>query len=116
MAYSSRATGGSTGTPMKYRLSSYDRFLAGAMLYRGWGYGGYDLGDKMVFLAGSSLGVKSQPALVTKVHELVRNVRKFSSYEMGEGEMQQLANLLTSFRPRFVRGYPSATPPLLAVG
>ncbi len=62
----------------------------------------------MVFLAGSSLGVKSQPALVTKVHELVRNVRKFSSYEMGEGEMQQLANLLTSFRPRFLRGYPSA--------
>ncbi len=108
MAYSSRATGGSTGTPMKYRLSSHDRFLGGALLYRGWGFGGYDLGDKMVFLAGSSLGVKTQHPIVTKVHELVRNVRKFSSYEMGEAEMQQLAGLLTSFRPLFVRGYPSA--------
>jgi phenylacetate-CoA ligase len=93
---------------MKYRLSSHDRFLGGALLYRGWGFGGYDLGDKMVFLAGSSLGVKTQHPIVTRVHELVRNVRKFSSYEMGEAEMQQLANLLTSFRPRFVRGYPSA--------
>ena len=33
----------------------------------------------MVFLAGSSLGVKNEHPIVTRVHELVRNVRKFSS-------------------------------------
>ena len=50
-------TGGSTGTPMKYLVSQRDRMLGGALLYRGWGYAGYELGDRMVFLAGMSLGV-----------------------------------------------------------
>ena len=40
MKYYEGATGGSTGTPFKYRLSKFDRFLGGALLYRGWGYGG----------------------------------------------------------------------------
>ena len=50
MRYYNRTTGGSTGTPFRYRLSKYDRFLAGALLYRGWGYNGYELGDRMIFL------------------------------------------------------------------
>ena len=40
LKYYEGATGGSTGTPFKYRLSKSDRFLGGAMLYKGWGYGG----------------------------------------------------------------------------
>ena len=45
MKYSEIATGGSTGTPFNYRQSKYDRFFGGALLYRGWGYAGYELGD-----------------------------------------------------------------------
>jgi phenylacetate-CoA ligase len=52
--YYNWSTGGSTGSPFKFRLEKFDRFLSGAMLYRGWSYGGFELGDKMVFLAGSS--------------------------------------------------------------
>lgn len=53
MKYYEWSTGGSTGTPFRYRLEKFDRFLGGAMLYRGWGYAGYELGDRMVFLAGA---------------------------------------------------------------
>lgn len=108
MKYYNRATGGSTGTPMQYRLSKHDRFLGGALLYRGWGYGGYELGDKMVFLAGSSLGVGTKSYLGTKVHEMVRNIKKLSSFDMGESEMHQYADVLNTFRPRFIRGYASS--------
>jgi len=102
------ATGGSTGTPMQYRISKSDRFLGGAMLYRGWGYGGFELGDKMVILAGSSLDVGKKSQLTTKVHEIARNIRKLSSFDMGEREMRKYAGALNSFRPRFISGYASS--------
>ncbi|MEG3054738.1 MAG: hypothetical protein RQM90_00690 [Methanoculleus sp.] len=108
MKYYNQATGGSTGTPMQYRLSKHDRFLSGALLYRGWGYGGFELGDKMVFLAGSSLDVGIKSSLGKKVHEIARNIRKLSSFDMGEHEMREYAGVLNSFKPRFIRGYASS--------
>jgi phenylacetate-CoA ligase len=108
MKYYNRATGGSTGTPMQYRLSKHDRFLGGALLYRGWGYGGYGLGDKMVSLAGSSLDIGTKSNLATKVHEIVRYLKKLSSFDMGEIEMRHYAEVLNTFHPKFIRGYASS--------
>jgi phenylacetate-CoA ligase len=106
--YVSWITGGSTGTPLQYRVSKHDRFLGGALLYRGWGYGGFELGDKMVFLAASSLDVGTKPWLVKRVHEISRNVKKLSSLDMGENEMQDYARIIHSFKPKFIRGYASS--------
>ena len=108
LKYDSRATGGSTGTPMQYRVSRHDQYLAAAVLYRGWGYGGYDLGDRMVFLAGSSLDVGTKPWLIKRSHEITRNVRKLSSFDMADAEMRRYADILNSFHPRFMRGYASS--------
>jgi len=108
MKYYNHATGGSTGTPMQYRLSKHDRFLGGALLYRGWGYGGYELGDRMVFLAGSSLGFDTKSKLTTFIHETTRNLRKLSSFDMGENEMREYAQTINSFKPKFIRGYASS--------
>lgn len=106
--YSKLATGGSTGTPMNYRLSSYDRFLGGALLYRGWGYAGYNLGDRMVMLAGSSLDTGTKSGLEKKAHEYTRNIRKLSSFNMGEEEMKSYAMVIAKWKPLFIRGYPSS--------
>ena len=108
LKYYEQATGGSTGTPFKYRLSKFDRFLGGAMLYKGWGYGGYELGDKMVFLAGASLDIGTKSYLAKRVHEIARNIKKLSSFDMGEKEMLQYVNILNSFKPKFIRGYASS--------
>lgn len=108
MKFDSIATGGSTGTPLQYRLSSDDRFLGAALLYRGWGYGGYNLGDRMVMVAGTSLDINTKTRVVTRAHEIARNMRKFSSFDMGESEMRQYAATLSSFSPRFIRGYASS--------
>ena len=101
-------TGGSTGTPMKYLVSQRDRMLGGALLYRGWGYAGYELGDRMVFLAGMSLGVDPRRQLLKSAHEFFRNIRKLSTLNMGEQEMQGFVDVIDSFRPRFIRGYASS--------
>jgi phenylacetate-CoA ligase len=101
-------TGGSTGTPMMFRISHYDRFLAGALLYRGWGYAGYKLGDKMVFLAGSSLNVGTKSFIITKAHEIARNLKKLSSFDMEIQEMENYTKIIKSFNPHFLRGYASS--------
>lgn len=103
-----QSTGGSAGTPFKYRLSSNDRFLGGALLYRGWSYAGYNLSDRMVFLAGSSLDSGTKCGLEKKVHEYARNIRKLSSFDMGEEEMKSYATLIAKWKPMFIRGYPSS--------
>lgn len=108
MKYYEGSTGGSTGSPFRYRLSKFDRFLSGALLYRGWGYGGFELGDKMVFLAGASLDVGSKSNLTKKVHEIARNIKKLSSFDMGEKEMREYINIINSFKPKFLRGYASS--------
>ena len=108
MKYQEETTGGSTGTPFKYRITSHDRFLSGAILYRGWGYGGYELGDKTIFLAGTSLGVGPKPYLVKRFHEIARNLRKFSSFDMDDKGMRQFVNVMNTFRPKFLRGYASS--------
>ena len=108
LQYYERATGGSTGTPFKYRLSKFDRFLAGALLYRGWGYGGYELGDIMVFLAGASLDIGTKSYLAKRVHEVARNIKKLSSFDMGEKEMKDYVGIVNSFKPKFIRGYASS--------
>ncbi|MBE9595135.1 MAG: phenylacetate--CoA ligase family protein, partial [Proteobacteria bacterium] len=108
MRYYEAATGGSTGTPLKYRLYKFDRFLGGALLYRGWGYGGYALGDKMVFLAGTSLDVGTKPYIIKIMHEISRNLKKLSAFDMGERELQEYVNTINSFKPKFIRGYASS--------
>ncbi len=108
MKYYPNATSGSTGTNLQFRLLKYDRFLHGALLYRGWGYAGYELGDKMVFLAGSSLDIGYKPFVVKRAHEISRNIRKFSSFDMGIEDMQEYAKIINSFKPKFIRGYASS--------
>jgi phenylacetate-CoA ligase len=108
LKYYEQATGGSTGTPFKYRLSKFDRFLSGAMLYKGWGYGGYELGDKMVFLAGASLDIGKKSYLTKRAHEVVRNIKKLSSFDMGEKEMKEYVTIINSSKPKFLRGYASS--------
>lgn len=108
MKYYVFPTGGSTGAPFRFRLLRYDRFLSAAMLYRGWGYADYKLGDRMVLLAGASLDVGIDSFMVTRAHEISRNIRKLSSFDMGTENMRQYVKVINSFKPKFIRGYASS--------
>lgn len=106
--YYDQATGGSTGTPFNYRLCKIDRFLSGALLYRGWGYAGYRLGDKMAFLGGSSLDIGTKSNMLKYVHEITRNIKKLSSFDMSNGEMEKYKAILFKIDPKYLRGYASS--------
>ena len=62
----------------------------------------------MVFLAGSSLDIGMKSFIVTRAHEVARNLKKLSSFDMGEREMREYAGIINSFKPKFIRGYASS--------
>ncbi len=106
--YYTWSTGGSTGSPMRYRISKHDRFLMAAIWYRGMGYGGYEMGDTIAMLGGRSLNIGKRFVLLDKTEEFFRHIKKFSSFDMGETELRQYWNWINSVKPKFLRGYPSS--------
>ena len=108
LKYIDGSTGGTTGTPFSYRYCKKDWMMGGCLLYRGWGYGGYNLGDKMVFLGGSSIGITDTSPTKKIIHETLRNIRKLSSFEMSERNNRAYVETIRNFRPKFIRGYPTS--------
>lgn len=102
------STGGTTGTPFTYRISKEDRFMSLALLYRGWGKAGYNPADRMVFLAGASLGVSAKSSISKYAYEKARNIKKLSSFAMSDKNLIAYTKMINDFKPKFIRGYPSA--------
>jgi len=106
--YLTRGTGGSTGTPLQYRLDKKERFFMAAMMYRGWGYGGYELGDRTLFFGGSSIGTSVKNDALKRINERVRNIRMVSSFSMDDSILNKYIDLINNFKPKFIYGYPSS--------
>jgi len=100
-------TSGSTGEPLKYYISMDGISISWATGYRGWGWGGYALGDKRVTLA---LGSSQQMNLsfMKKVRFLLERNMALTIMNMTEERMRSYAGQIRSFRPEFIRGYPSS--------
>lgn len=108
LSYTEGHTGGTTGTPMNCLISKEQRLRAGCLAYRGWGYAGYELGDSVAFLAGSSLSMGGKTKLIKKINGFLRNTTFLSSFDMSEENLINYHKAINNFRPKFLRGYPSA--------
>lgn len=101
------STGGSTGIPLKYVLSRENALYASLLLDRGFGFAGYQPGDRLAMIAGVSLVGVEKP-LRKKILERLANVRYYSSYGMDNQLLEQHARDIIAFQPKFLRGYPSS--------
>ena len=106
--YLNGSTGGSTGAPLKYRMSKKDYEIGCALLYRGWGNAGYKLGDKIAMMGGSSLVPNIKSNLKTKIQDFFLNFRHYSSFGMSEKNLLDYFNDINRWRPKFIRGYASS--------
>lgn len=106
--YVNRSTGGSTGHPFQYRLSVEDEILGYAILNANSGYAGYNLGDKIGIIAGSSLIPSTKSDIVEKLKSFVLNERRYSSFDLDNSYMNNIFLNLDKFKPKFVRGYASS--------
>ncbi len=106
--YYNRATGGSTGRPFQYRLDKFNRFLSWALIYRGWGYAGYELGDPMIFFGGASLRIVNGQSISQKIQDVLRNIRRISSFDISEKNLNRYMMEINSFKPKYIYGYASS--------
>ena len=102
------ATSGSTGEPLKYYTTLDVASISWAGEFRSWGWAGYKLGDKRVTLGGSSLVPDKRPSLVSRLRWLGERNLPLSVAHMDEDRMASYAKKISSYRPKFLRGYPSA--------
>ena len=108
LKYLNGSTGGSTGVPLKYRMSAEDYERGSALLYRGLGYGGYKLGDKLAVIGGSSLMPTTKSELRKKVQDFFLNWRHYSSFKMSEENLFKYFHDINKWKPGFIRGYASS--------
>ncbi len=105
--YSIGSTGGSTGAPLKYRLSEESNSAGVALLSRGWGFAGYELGDKVAIIAGGSL-VKKEQSLKKIINNFIHNFRRYSSYGMDDELLNEYVQDMIKWKPKYIRGYASS--------
>ena len=106
--YVDKATGGSTGTPLEYRMSKRDQRMSVCLQYRGWSYAGYHLSDRVVFMGGSSLMPGAKSSAKKRMHEILKNIRMLSSFDMSEAAMEDYAREINESAPKYLFGYASS--------
>lgn len=91
---------GSTGVPIQYSISKQAYGFNQAANLRGWSWMGYRLGDKIV-----KVSQNERSSALKKAQDFIDRTRLFShSYD--KQQIMELFNLLTSYRPKFLRSYP----------
>jgi len=100
-----KKTGGSTGEPLVYFTSTETQSYLWAGLFLSWEAAGYRFGDKVVFIAGSSLyGTGFKQRLYYKL----LGVTLLSAFDMSAARMDAYAATLESGGFRLLYGYASA--------
>lgn len=105
--YKQVQTGGSTGSPLKYFLDYRCEDIGMALLFRGWSYGGYKLGDRVAILAGGSL-VGKTVGVKSRLIQRILNQKKYTSFGVGEDDFYSYYESMKKWRARYLRGYVSS--------
>jgi phenylacetate-CoA ligase len=102
------STSGSTGEPFQYYIDRKTVDIANAAMWRGWGYAGYKLGDKMAVVSGLSLGARKEDVLKRASKKVIKRMAKFPMLTLRQDLLAAYAKRIGQFRPKFIRGYPSS--------
>ena len=103
------STGGSTGTPLRYKTDIQTWNMQWASSFRAWEWYGYHVGERMLTLGGNSL-VKIKKRLTPKdIFDLyiMRNMKR-SSAEVDDAAMQAHYEAYMAYKPKAMRGYASS--------
>ena len=106
------STGGSTGTPMRFKedVNSWNRLRA--LTFRGWRWAGFHLGEKLFTLAGNSLvkqNTQSIKWLEKNLYDriVIRN-EKHNCTDITPSALQEYYQAMMKYGPTAIRGYASS--------
>ena len=100
------ATGGSSGTPMRFLVDRATQIARESSLYWADSLAGWKYGQRVAMLWGSDKDVKSAgQALRARVRLWMDNRRWFNAFNMGEERMAEFHRAMTRFRPHVMVAY-----------
>jgi len=102
-----KATGGSTGVSLKFFIDRKSQSAHWAFMYRSWNVGGWEPGDRVVVLAGSSL-YPSIAAFKKWWYVRLNNWLLLSAFKMSDTTMNEWVRMLRRFRAKFMYAYSSS--------
>lgn len=100
------STGGSTGEPLRYRMSKECARYNQLIKLRAWGISGYRPGDMLCIFAGGSLYQKKN--IRNDIINKLTNTIAFSSYGVSEEKLYEIYDAINDRRPNYFYGYASA--------
>jgi phenylacetate-CoA ligase len=101
-----KATGGSTGDPLRfgYTRESYERRTA--VMWRGYDWAGSRMGRRTLFVWGGAVGAPHRfQQFKDRVYNAAFGRRVLNSFDMTEANMAGYADAIDDYRPQVIVGY-----------
>ncbi len=101
-----KATGGSTGEPLRlgYTRESYDRRIA--VMWRSYGWAGARMGRRTLYLWGGPVGNPSRASLLReRIYHRLFARHMLDSFAMNEANMHEYADAIDACRPDIIVAY-----------
>lgn len=101
-------SGGTTGDPLvSYKdLNSMSCGLSSA--YRGWGWGGYNIGDRYATLWRSPDTINKYSSFKNRMQNALRRNLLLNCFDIGADNLDSHASRLNKYNPKIIRASPSA--------
>ena len=94
-----KATGGSSGEPLRFEITRQSNELREAVMWRGYAWAGLQLGMKTAYLWGVNVGASSRrQRLKDQAYHRFYNRRIFDSFGMNEENLASYVTALNAYR------------------
>ena len=110
--YVDGSTGGSTGTPMRFKEDIVTWNKLRGLNFRGWTWAGFYVGEKLFTLAGNSLVKKNtdgRKMMVKNLYDrLIMRNNKHDCTDITPEALKEHYQAMMSYKPAAIRGYASS--------
>ena len=101
-----KATGGSTGEPMRFGYTRESNDRRAAVMWRGYEWAGSRMGRRTLFLWGGAVGDPTRAhQWKDRLYNAVFARRVLNSFKMTEANMSEYADAIDRYRPDIIVGY-----------
>jgi phenylacetate-CoA ligase len=101
-----KATGGSTGEPMRFGYTRESNDRRAAVMWRGYEWAGSRMGRRTLFLWGGAVGNPTRThQLKDRVYNAVFARRVLNSFKMTDANMPEYADAIDRYRPDIIVAY-----------
>ena len=101
-----KATGGSTGEPMRFGYTRESNDRRAAVMWRGYEWAGSRMGRRTLFLWGGAVGDPTRAhQFKDRLYNAVFARRVLNSFKMTDANMSEYADAIDRYRPDIIVGY-----------